>query len=70
MAEIIDIECLRQVTHLQTGLVLSEARLAEEAIGLGRVIAIAEDDEDDPNAFHVSRGRPTALILLFPKGGR
>jgi hypothetical protein len=65
----IDIECLRHVTKLQTGLVLQEARLAEEAIRRGRPVAIVEDDEDDPNAFHVSRGRPTAIILPFPKGG-
>jgi hypothetical protein len=48
-----------------------EARLAEEAIG--RTIAIAEHDEcdeDDANAFHVSRGRPTTLIIPFPRRGR
>jgi len=71
MADIRDIECLRHVTNLQTGLVLREVRLAEEAIG--RTIAIVEDDEydeDDANAFHISRGRPTALIIPFPRSGR
>lgn len=64
-----EIEHLRGVTKLQTDLVLQEARLAEEAIGQGRVVAV-EYDEDDPNAFHISRGRPTALVLLFPTGRR
>jgi len=62
-----EIEHLRNVTKLQTNLVLQEARLAEEAIGHGRVIVAVEYDEDDPNAFHVSRGRPTAIILPFPR---
>ncbi len=68
MTDISEVECLRYVTHLQTGLVLREARLAEEAIRRGRIAAAVEDyeDEDAPNAFGVSRGRPTAIILPFP----
>jgi hypothetical protein len=69
MADIRDIECLRHVTNLQTGLVLREAQLAEEAIKRGRVVEEYED-QDDPKGFHVSRGRPTAVILPFPRGGR
>jgi hypothetical protein len=65
MADIRDIECLRHVTHLQTGLVLQEARLAEEAIGRGRLVE-AYEDQDDPNAFHISRERRSAIILAFP----
>jgi hypothetical protein len=65
-----EIEHLRSVTKLQTDLVLQEARLAEEAIGHGRIVAAVEYDEDDPNAFHVSRGRPTAIILPFARGTR
>jgi hypothetical protein len=65
MADIRDVECLRHITHLQTDLVLREVRLAEEAIRSGR-IAEEYEDQDDPNAFHVSRGRPTAIILPFP----
>jgi hypothetical protein len=66
MTDISEVECLRRVTHLQTGLVLREARLAEAAIRSGRVVEDYED-QDDANAFHVSRGRPTAKILPFPK---
>lgn len=69
MTDIRDIECLRHATHLQTGLVLQEVRLAEEAIGSGRAVE-GYEVQDDPNAFHVSRGRPTAIILPFPAGGR
>jgi hypothetical protein len=71
MTDISEVEIFRRITNLQTDLVLREARLAEEAIG--RTIAIVEDDEydeDDANAFHVSRGRPTALIIPFPRSGR
>jgi hypothetical protein len=70
MTDFDDIERLRRITNCQTDLVLREARLAEEAIG--RTIAIVEADEydeDDANAFHVSRGRPTAIILPFPRSG-
>jgi hypothetical protein len=69
MADISEVECLRQVTNLQTSLVLREARLAEEAIRRGRIVEEYED-QDDPNAFHVSRGRPTAVILPFARSGR
>ena len=65
MTDISEVECLRHVTHLQTGLVLREARLAEEAIKRGRVVEDYED-QDDANVFHISRGRPTAIILPFP----
>jgi hypothetical protein len=58
---------LPTTVKLQTGLVLHEARMAEEAIRRGLAIAVVEYDEDDPNAFHVSRARSTAIILLFPK---
>ena len=68
MAHFADIECLRQATNLQTELVLREVRLAEEAIRRGRTVAIVEDDEDDPTAPHVFGGRPTAIILPFPRG--
>jgi hypothetical protein len=67
MADARDIECLRYVTNLQTGLVLREVRLAEGAVRRGSVLEDYED-QDDANAFHLSRGRPTALIILFPKG--
>jgi hypothetical protein len=62
MIGISEIERLRRLTNVQTDLVLQEVRLTEEAI--------AEYDEDDPNAFHVSRGRPTAIILAFPGSRR
>jgi hypothetical protein len=65
MIDISDIECLRHITNLQTGLVLQEARLADEAIGSGRIVE-AYKNQDDPDAFHASRGRPTANILPFP----
>jgi hypothetical protein len=67
MAQFADIECLRQATSLQTELVWREVRLAEDAIRRGRVVALVEDDADDPNALHVSRGRPTAIILPFAR---
>ncbi len=46
----------------------------EYALGVQRVDVsdersrVVEDyeDQDDPKAFHVSRGRPTAIILPFP----
>ena len=28
------------------------------------------EDQDDPDAFHVSGGCLTAIILPFPRGGR
>jgi hypothetical protein len=62
MAQFADIERLRQATNLQTELVLREVRLAEEAIRHGRVVA---NVGDDPNARHVFRERPTAIILPF-----
>lgn len=62
MTDILEAERLRLITHSQTALVLDEVRLTEEAIGR----AMAVGDEDDPKAFHVSRGRPTALIIPFP----
>ena len=39
-------------------------RLTEEAIGRRGIVEDYED-QDDPHAFHVSRGRPTAIILPF-----
>jgi hypothetical protein len=66
MADISEIERLRLITHSQTDLVLQEARLAEEAIGYGRAVVEEYEDQDDANVFHVSRGRPTAIILPFP----
>lgn len=68
MAQFADIEGLRQATNLQTELVLREVRLAEEAIRRGRTVAIVEDDQDDPAALQFFGGRPTAIILPFPKG--
>jgi len=66
MTDLSEIERLRRVTHLQTELVLSEARLAEEA---SRSVGDQEyEDQDDPNIFHVSRGRSTAIIIPFPRG--
>lgn len=64
MSDRADIECLRHVTHLQTRLVMEEVRLTNEAIGRGRLVEDFED-QDDPKAFHVSRGRQTAIILPF-----
>ena len=64
MAQFADIECLRHATNLQTRLVLREVRLAEEAIRRDRVVAIVADE---PNALHVARGRPTAIILPFAR---
>ena len=46
------------------------ARPVGDAIKYGRTVAEEYEEQDDPNAFHVSRGRPTALIIPFPKGGR
>lgn len=66
MAQFADIEGLRQATNLQTELVLREVRLAEEAIRRGRTVAVVEDDQDEPLQF--LGGRPTAIILPFPKG--
>lgn len=68
MAHFADIECLRHATNLQTELVLREVRLAEEAIRRGRAVAIVEDDNDDPSAFHVFGGHSTAVILPFARG--
>ena len=68
MAQFADIEGLRQATNLQTELVLREVRLAEEAIRRGRTVAIVESDQDDPTAPQFFAGRPTAIILPFPKG--
>lgn len=38
----------------------------------GRTVAapIEFEDQDDANAHHVSRGRPCAIIIPFPKGGK
>jgi hypothetical protein len=66
MTDISEAERLRHLTHVQTDLVLNEVRLAEEAIG--RVVEDqGYEDQDDPNVHHVSRGRPTALIIPFPQ---
>jgi hypothetical protein len=59
MIDISEIERPRRLTNVQTDLVLQEVRLTEEAIA-----------KYDPNAFHVSRGRPTAIILAFPESRR
>jgi hypothetical protein len=66
MTDISEIERLRYLTNFQAGLVLNETSLAEEAIRHGEDQEY--EDQDDPKAFHVSRGRPTALIIPFPKG--
>jgi hypothetical protein len=69
MTDISEAERLRHLTHVQTDRVLNEVRLAAKAIGRG-----LEDQEyeeqDDPNVHHVSRGRPTALIIPFPRAVR
>ena len=66
MTDISEIERLRHITNLQKSLVLHEAQLAEEAIRDDQEY----EDQDDPKVFHISRGRPTALIIPFPKDGR
>jgi len=50
MSDISEAERLRHITNCRTHLVLNAVRLAEEAIG--RVV----EDQDNPKAFHVSRG--------------
>jgi hypothetical protein len=58
-------ERLCHLTHIQSDLVLNEVRLAAEAVG--RAVENEEYEiQDDANVFHVSRGRPTALIIPFP----
>jgi hypothetical protein len=68
MTDILDAERLCYLTRAQTDLVIEEVRLAMEAIGPG-----TEDEEyeeqDDANAFHTSRGRPTAIIIPFSASG-
>ena len=56
-------ERLALITRLQTGLVLREVSLVEAEIHRGH----RYEDQDDRNAFHVSRGRPSAIIILFPR---
>lgn len=64
MPDFSEAERLRHLTHVQTDLVLNEVRLAEEAIG--RDLEDQDyEEQDDPNVHHVSRGRPTALIIPF-----
>jgi len=65
MTDISEAERPRLTTHSQTALVLHEVRVTEEAIG--RTVEDQEyEHQDDPNVFHASRGRPTALIIPFP----
>lgn len=66
MIDISEAERLRHLTHVQTGLVLNEVRLAEAAIAQRQ----GYEEQDDPNVHHVSRGRPTAIIIPFPRDGR
>jgi hypothetical protein len=68
MTDISEIERLWYLTNCQAGIALNEVRLTQKAIG--QVEDQEYEDQDDPKAFHVSRGRATALIIPFPKGGR
>lgn len=66
MTDISEAERLCHLTHIQTVLVLNEVRLAEAVIAQRQEY----EEQDDPNVRHVSRGRPTAIIIPFPRGGR
>jgi hypothetical protein len=60
MTDISEVERLRRITNLQTSFVLSEAQLTEAAISQN-----GYEQQDDPNVFNASRGRPTAIVIPF-----
>ena len=65
MVHLTEIECLRRATNLQTGLVLREARLAEEAIRHGRVVAIPRLARPADCGHPSSPARASAIARLI-----